>query len=263
MEVIDIGVNSTNQRLYHQLETITHDAQNAGVIHQIITGTSIETSQKALQICQTLPGYFSSTAGCHPHDAKDFKSTDEHILIELAKEPSVVAIGECGLDFNRNYSPQDIQLEVFEQQIEIAGKVSLPLFMHQRDAHQQFIEILSSYKNQFSCGVIHCYTEGKDFLKDYLDLGLYIGITGWLCDEKRGKDLQEAVKYIPHDRIMIETDSPYLLPANITPKPKSRTNVPANLPWISKRLAQLLDMKPDMIAKITTNNARKFFNLDC
>jgi len=135
--------------------------------------------------------------------------------------------------------------------------------MHQRDAHQQFIEILSSYKNQFTCGVIHCYTEGKDFLKDYLDLGLYIGITGWLCDEKRGKDLQEAVKYIPHDRIMIETDSPYLLPANITPKPKSRTNVPANLPWISKRLAQLLDMKPDMIAKITTNNARKFFNLDC
>jgi len=167
------------------------------------------------------------------------------------------------LDFNRNYSPPDIQKRVFECHIEIAGKVSLPLFMHQRDAHQEFIEILSSNKNSLTSGVIHCFTEGKALLRDYLDLGLYIGITGWLCDERRAFDLQEAVKYIPLDRIMVETDSPYLLPRTIKPKPKSRTNVPANLPWVVKQLAKLLDMKPDMIAEITTKNAKSFFNLSC
>jgi len=261
--LIDIGVNLTNHQLSKQLERITQQAQAAGVIHQVITGTSVESSQEALQISHSLPDYFSSTAGCHPHDAKDFENHDEQTLYQLAKEPSVVAIGECGLDFNRNYSPQDTQCEVFECQIEIAGKVSLPLFMHQRDAHRQFIEILSSNKNSFNSGVIHCFTEGKEYLKDYLDLGLHIGITGWLCDERRGAALQDAVKYAPLDRIMIETDSPYLLPRTITPKPDSRTNVPANLPWVVKQLAQLLDMKPDMIAKITTNNARSFFGLHC
>lgn len=262
-ELIDIGVNLTNHRLSSQLEDVVANAQNVGVVHQIITGTSIESSEQALQLTQSMPGYFSSTAGCHPHDAKDFLPDDIKILHQLASQPSVVAIGECGLDFNRNYSPQDIQINVFESQIEIAGAVSLPLFMHQRDAHQKFIEILSSNKHNFSTGVIHCFTEGKALLKDYLDLGLYIGITGWLCDERRAADLQEAVKYIPLDRIMVETDAPYLLPRTITPKPKSRTNVPANLPWVVKQLAKLLDMKADMIAEITTKNAKSFFNLSC
>ncbi len=262
-ELIDIGVNLTNHRLLSQLEDIIQKAQNAGIIHQIITGTSIESSQQALQLTQSLPGYFSSTAGCHPHDAKDFLPEDVKKLHQLATDPSVVAIGECGLDFNRNYSPPDIQRQVFECQIEIAANVSLPLFMHQRDAHQLFIEILSSNNNNFSTGVIHCFTEGKALLKDYLDLGLYIGITGWLCDERRALDLQEAAKYIPLDRIMVETDSPYLFPRTITPKPKSRTNVPANLPWVVKQLATLLDMKADMIAETTTRNAKAFFNLSC
>lgn len=262
-ELIDIGVNLTNHRLLHQLNDLIAKAKNAGVIHQIITGTSIESSEQALQLTQSIPGYFSSTAGCHPHDAKDFLPEDIKILHQLASEPSVVAIGECGLDFNRNYSPQDIQKTVFESQIEIAGAVSLPLFMHQRDAHREFIDILSRNKNHFSSGVIHCFTEGKAMLRDYLDLGLYIGITGWLCDERRAIELQEAVKYIPLDRIMVETDSPYLLPRTISPKPKSRTNVPENLPWVVKQLAELLDMEAEMIAEITTQNAKSFFNLSC
>ena len=261
MELIDIGVNLTNQRLYNQLGDIIQHAKSAGVIHQIITGTSVEDSQRALQISHSDPDYFSSTAGCHPHDSKDFKSSDEALLMRLAKESSVVAIGECGLDFNRNYSPQDVQQEVFKCQIEIACKVKLPLFMHQRDAHKRFIEILSDYKGLYKTGVIHCFTGDKKQLKDCLDQGLYIGITGWLCDERRGKELQEAIKYLPIDRMMIETDSPYLLPRNIIPKPKSRTNVPANLPWIVTQLAQLLAIDEEIIARETTNNARNFFAL--
>jgi len=261
MQLVDIGVNLTNKSLRSQLDDIIHHAQNAGVIHQIITGTSLQSSLQAVEITATKPDYFSSTAGCHPHDAKDFQDSDEQKLLELSKLSTVVAIGECGLDFNRNYSPQDIQQKVFIRQIEIACEVQLPLFMHQRDAHQRFIEILSDYNGQYKSGVIHCYTGDKKQLKDCLDLGLHIGITGWICDERRSTELQEAIKYLPLDRIMIETDAPYLMPRNITPKAKSRTNVPANLPWIVKQVAELLQLSPEIVAQETTSNAREFFAL--
>jgi len=261
MSLIDIGVNLTNQRLYNQLAEIIKQAKSVGVIHQIITGTSIKTSQQALQIAQTDANYFSSTAGCHPHDAKDFQPSDIQTLLELSKEPRVVAVGECGLDFNRNYSPQDSQQKVFEYQIEIAGKVDLPLFMHQRDAHQRFIEILTSHKDQYKSGVIHCFTGDKEQLRDCLDLGLYIGITGWICDERRGMELQDAIKYLPIERMMIETDAPYLLPRNMRPKQKSSTNVPANLPWIIKVISNTLNIETDVIETQTTQNARNFFGL--
>ena len=261
MELIDIGVNLTNPVLYKQLGDIVQNAKSVGVVHQIITGTSVKSSEQAHQITQTDPEYFSSTAGCHPHDAKDFKSDDIKLLLELAEEDTVVAVGECGLDFNRNYSPQDIQLDVFKSQIEIACQVNLPLFMHQRDAHKQFIEILSHYKQQFKSGVIHCFTGDRKQLRDCLDLGLYIGITGWLCDERRGSILQEAIKYMPLDRIMIETDAPYLMPRNITPKQKSNINTPSNLPWIVNQISLILGVEDNFIAEVTTNNATNFFEL--
>lgn len=262
MNLIDIGVNLTNSSLCKQLDDVIANAMDAGVIHQVITGTCLDSSRQALQIARTKPGYFSTTAGCHPHDAKDFRETDLESLLELAEDPLVVAIGECGLDFNRNYSPQDIQQQVFESQVEIACKVQLPLFMHQRDAHQRFTEILKAYQGQFSSGVIHCFTGDKQQLKDCLDLGLYIGITGWLCDERRGQELQEAVKYLPSDRVMVETDAPYLMPRNIKPRPKSRTNVPANLPWVVNKLAQLVNRSPEDVARETTQNAKEFFGLN-
>ena len=261
MQTIDIGVNLTHQSLYQQLDDVIYNAKQAGVIHQIITGTSLETSTKALEISQNNLDYFSSTAGCHPHDAKDFNTDDLHLLKDLLDHSSVVAVGECGLDFNRNYSPKNIQEDVFKTQIELACETQLPLFMHQRDAHQRFIEMLSYHKNQFHSGVIHCFTGDKEQLKDCLDLGLYIGITGWLCDERRSLDLQDAVHYIPLDRILIETDSPYLLPRNIHPKSKSRTNVPANIIWVANKLAELLSLPLEQICKETTNNARTLFSL--
>ncbi|MFT5453065.1 MAG: TatD DNase family protein [Enterobacterales bacterium] len=261
MQLIDIGVNLTHPSLYNQLDEITLKAKNAGVIHQIITGTCLSSSQQASEIAQSNPSYFSSTAGCHPHDAKDFTKADEIILKELSNNPSVVAIGECGLDFNRNYSPQDIQKTVFELQIQLACSTKLPLFMHQRDAHQTFIEILSQYSCQYTKGVIHCFTGNRQQMKECLDIGLYIGITGWLCDERRGAELQEALKYLPLDRLMIETDSPFLLPRNIKPKPKSRTNTPDNLTWVVKQIASLLDMKEETVATIATDNTKEFFAL--
>jgi len=266
LELIDIGVNLTNSSFRDRIDSIIEDAKNAGVTHQIITGTCLETSSQALSLAKSAAkleaNYLTSTAGCHPHDAKDFKDSDRKKLIELSTQQQVVAIGECGLDFNRNYSPQDVQIDVFKTQIEVALEVDLPLFMHQRDAHDKFIEILSQSYGQTVKGVIHCFTGDKHQLKQCLDLGLYIGVTGWICDERRGSELQEAIKYMPLDRMMVETDSPYLLPRNIKPKPKSRTNVPANLPWVVKQIASILNLSEQAVAKITTNNAQALFALD-
>lgn len=261
MQLIDIGVNLTNHRLYDRLQSVIDDAQHNNIIHQIITGTSIESSERAVEISNKYPGYFSSTAGCHPHDAKDFKAEHRQQLIDLSNHDSVVAIGECGLDFNRNFSPQPIQISVFEQQIEIAQTVNLPLFMHQRDAHQTFIDILTTHRDEYSSGVIHCFTGDKYQLKDCLDLGLYIGITGWICDHRRNAELKDALRYLPVDRLMVETDSPYLLPRTIKPKPKSNTNFPAYLPWVVKMISEILDVSEKQIAQQTRENTSEFFSL--
>ena len=262
MQLIDIGVNLTHPSLYKKLDEITLKAKDAGVIHQIITGTCLSSSQQAYEISQSSPNYFSSTAGCHPHDAKDFSDAEDILIRDLSKSPTVVAIGECGLDFNRNYSPQDIQKTVFERQINIAIDTKLPLFMHQRDAHQAFIEILSQYSNQYTKGVTHCFTGNKQQMKECLDIGLYIGITGWLCDERRGGELQDALRYLPLDRLMIETDAPFLLPRNIKPKPKSGTNTPENLTWIVKKIAAILNMSEALVADKATENTKAFFDLN-
>ena len=260
MELIDIGVNLTNARLYYDREQLKQNAIDAGVIHQIITGTCLESSKKALDICLEDAAYYSSTAGCHPHDAKDFLPEHYQVFKDLSEHNQVVAIGECGLDFNRNYSPQDIQLDVFEQQISLALDTQLPLFLHQRDAHDTFVNSLKAHQGSLT-GVCHCFTGNKDELRDYLDLGFYVGITGWLCDERRGQDLQESLTYAPVDRILLETDAPYLLPRTIRPRPKKNLNVPAYLPWVLEKAAELLKLEPEELAASTTDNCRQLFKL--
>ena len=261
MQLIDIGVNLTNARLYHKRLDHQANAIEAGVCQQIITGTCLDTSRKAAEICDEDPAYYSATAGCHPHDAKDFSEQQLGEFRKLLSLPQVVAVGECGLDFNRNYSPQDIQQKVFRQQIELAIELRMPLFMHQRDAHATFIEILKPYASDITGGVVHCFTGTQQEMADYIDMGLHVGITGWLCDERRGDDLREAVKHTPLDKLLLETDAPYLLPRTIRPRPKSNTNVPAHLPWVLNEMAMLLDMPATDFADMTSRNARQLFKL--
>src|SRR5262249_43056206 len=181
-------------------------------------------------------------------------------LREFAKKPRVVAIGECGLDFNRNYSPHPDQEKWFEAQIELSFEIHKPLFLHSRDAHPRFAEILKNHKVEK--GVAHCFTGEKDELHSYLDLGLHIGITGWICDERRGKHLLELVKEIPRDRLLLETDSPYLTPRDLRPQPKARRNEPAFLPHILKTVARALGRPADEVAAETTQNATRLFRLN-
>jgi TatD DNase family protein len=235
-------------------------ARAAGVVRMIVTGSTLESSAVAQQLAQQNAALFA-TAGVHPHHAGEIGARDRSVLEYLAARPGVVAVGECGLDYYRDLSPRTAQDVAFRMQLEIAVETGLPVFLHQRDAHRPCIAVLDEYRGHELRGVAHCFTGGPDELRDYLDRGLYIGITGWLCDEQRGEALRSAVRELPLDRVLIETDAPYLLPKDLRPKPATRRNEPMHLPHILRALAQHMEVDPERLAEATTRNAEALFGL--
>jgi TatD DNase family protein len=259
--LIDIGTNLAHDSFDRDREAVIRRAYRAGVAAMIVTGSSLVDSARALALCREWPGHLRATAGVHPHHAATFHSTDVTRLAELLADPLVVAAGECGLDFNRNYSPPADQRRAFALQLALAEQHDRPLFLHQRDAHADFLAMLAEHPAVASRAVIHCFTGGVAELEACLDAGLSIGVTGWICDERRGQALREASPRIPANRLMIETDAPYLLPRTISPKPRDRRNEPMNLPAV---LATLADCRGELsadLARATTGNACRFFGL--
>jgi TatD DNase family protein len=261
MELIDIGCNLTHDSFDVDRDTVIEAAHQAGVVQMIVTGASAEGSRDALKLARTWPRQLFATAGVHPHRASQYNDETDNLLRELAQQPGVVAVGETGLDYFRDFSPRDAQRSSFERQIQIAIESGLPFFLHQRDAHDDFVAILKEYRGDLSDVVVHCFTGSKAELHECLDLNCYIGITGWICDERRGTHMKEYMQDIPSDRLMIETDSPYLKPRNLRPKIKSHRNEPRLLPWILGTLAACRNEHPETLAEATTRNARKFFRL--
>ncbi|RXJ72615.1 3'-5' ssDNA/RNA exonuclease TatD [Veronia nyctiphanis] len=259
--MIDIGVNLTSSQFSADRDDVVQRGKEAGVSAMILTGTDIESSTEAQALAALYPGYCFSTAGVHPHDAKTIDDLSLPQIRELAASPQVVAIGECGLDFNRDFSPRPQQEAVFEAQLSLAVELDMPVFLHCRDAHARFSDIFRKYQDKLAGAVLHCFTGDKDALTDCLDMGMSIGITGWVCDERRGADLQKLVAYIPADRLMIETDAPYLIPRDLKPKPKSRRNEPCHLPHIAARVAVCRGDDYEDLITVTTQNSRRFFNI--
>lgn len=259
--LIDIGVNLTSDRFHGRHQEIIEQSLEANVAIQIVTGTSLSSSEAALKLCEQFPDQLRFTAGIHPHDASEFDNKTAGYLKDLMQSPYCVAAGETGLDFNRNFSTPQEQELAFEAQLELTIEHQKPLFMHERDAFERQHQILKSYRDNIADGVIHCFTGSQKALFGYLDLDLYIGITGWVCDERRGTELQALVHNIPADRLMIETDAPYLLPRNMDKKPKDRTNRPAYLPWVLKEMSQHTGLSELDLAHKTSDNARRFFRL--
>ena len=237
-EMIDIGINLTNSRFDKDRADVIARAKTVGVTGLVITGTSIEESIAAQQLAQQWPNYCYSTAGVHPHDATSVTDFALPQIRALAQLPQVVAIGECGLDFNRDFSPRSQQEAVFEAQLALAAELNMPVFMHCRDAHERFLAILKPWRDKLPAAVVHCFTGSQQELHDCLALDLHIGITGWICDERRGTELRQIVRDIPSQRLMIETDGPYLLPRDYRPKPKSSRNEPLYLPHIAAVIAE-------------------------
>lgn len=260
--LFDIAVNFGASPLRDKTQEIVEQAITADVEKMLALGCSIDGSLEALAFAQAFPNQIYATAGIHPHDAKTFDEHSIATLTELASKPQVVALGECGLDFNRDFSPRDQQRAAFEAQLQQAVELQMPVVMHQRDAHDAFMEILSKYRSQLPQVVVHCFTGTHQELLDYIELDCHIGITGWICDERRGLHLLESVPSIPDNRLLLETDSPYLMPRNIKPKPKSRNNRPANLYHIAATVAHARQQSVDLLRENCYNNSLAFFNLN-
>jgi TatD DNase family protein len=259
MDLIDIGLNLTHDSFDPDRDAVVERAIAAGVSQFVLTGSSVAGSERAIRLAATRPRRFFATAGVHPHHAKEFDRETLPALSALTASPHCVAIGECGLDFFRNFSTPEQQEHAYREQLMLAARTKLPVFLHQRDAHAHFVGILKEHLNEIPRAVAHCFTGSADELATYLELGLYIGITGWICDERRGHHLQEIVGEIPRDRIMVETDAPYLLPRDLDPKPKSRRNEPVYLPHVLLTVARAMNCDPEELGAATTANARRFF----
>ncbi|WP_246369786.1 TatD family hydrolase [Saccharibacillus deserti] len=258
---IDIGINLMHRSFGSDREQVVETAAEAGVTRLILTGTSVRGSEAAAAYAARYPGRLYATAGVHPHDAKSCGESTLRSLRELAAGDSVVAIGECGLDYNRDFSPREVQREWFAKQIGLAAELALPLFLHERDAHTDFAELLREHRPKDLSAVVHCFTGSEEELRTYLEMGLHIGITGWICDERRSGALRELVRLIPPNRLMIETDTPFLTPRDLRPKPKDGRNEPAFLPHIAAAVAECTGRSTEEIMRQTTETARTFFRI--
>jgi TatD DNase family protein len=257
--LVDIGANLAHDSFDHDREDVIERAASAGVTRMIITGSSIASTRAAIDLVRSHPARMRCTAGIHPHHATELDEQHSAALRDLGRDPAVVAVGECGLDYFRNFSPQEAQLAAFRKQLELAIELAKPVFLHQRDAHEDFVSILREYRTSLVGGVAHCFTDGIAQAQAYLELDLYIGITGWICDERRGTHLREVVKHIPVNRLLVETDAPYLMPRDLQPKPTTRRNEPMYLPHVLAAIASARGEPTEELAAATTRNALELF----
>jgi TatD DNase family protein len=259
-ELIDIGINLAHDSFDADRAAVLARARSAGVSQMIVTGSTLASTRAASAFAREHPGVLFATAGVHPHHASELGEAELAELSALARQPEVVAVGECGLDYFRNFSPRDAQQRAFHRQLELAAAVGKPVFLHQRDAHADFLAILREHAAAWH-GVAHCFTGNGAELRACLDLGLAIGITGWICDERRGAHLAELMPLIPAERLLLETDGPYLLPRDLKPKPASRRNEPAYLPQVAAAVARARGESVARVAAASTAAARHLFGL--
>jgi len=258
--LIDIGINLAHDSYDADRDAVLARAAQAGVVQLVVTGSTLASTRAAIELARAHPGRLFATAGVHPHHARELGERELAELGELARAPEVVALGECGLDYYRNFSPPDLQQRAFRAQLALARELGKPVFLHQRDAHADFTAILAEHAGEWR-GVAHCFTGGAGELDAYLAMGLAIGITGWICDERRGAHLAALMARIPAPRLLLETDGPYLLPRTLRPRPASRRNEPAYLVQVAEAVARARGEPLALLAGTSTRAARELFGL--
>jgi len=258
--LFDIGANLTHESFADDLDLVLHEARAVGIERLMITGSDLTSSIAAHEMAEEHAGLWS-TCGIHPHHAALVNDKALAELERLSTNNSVRAWGEMGLDYFRDFCPREVQRAAFEAQLELASRAPKALFLHERDAFEDFFPILNQYRDRFGQVVVHCFTGSAEALRAYIDLDCHIGITGWVCDERRGQHLLPLIKEIPSDRLLIETDAPYLLPRTLRPKPKSRRCEPKHLVEVCRFLAELLEVEPSALANQTFTNANHFFQI--
>jgi TatD DNase family protein len=258
--LIDIGINLAHDSYDSDRDEVIARARAAGVSQMVVTGSTLASTVRAIALARQHPGRLFATAGVHPHHAASFRETSVAELEALARREEVVAVGECGLDYFRDFAPREAQRQAFHRQLELAASLGKPVFLHQRDAHGDFVAILREHAAHWR-GVAHCFTGSAEELGCYLQLGLAIGITGWICDERRGSHLAALMPQVPSERLLLETDGPYLLPRDLKPRPASRRNEPAYLPQIAAAVARARGQSVESLAQSSTAAARALFDL--
>ncbi len=262
--MIDIGANLANESFRTDLEQVLQRARQAGVERIIVTGSDRDSAVAASQLADRHPAYLYATAGLHPHHASDFSEELLLTFAELLRCDNVVAIGETGLDYFRNFSPREAQLAAFNAHLALASELDKPLFLHERDAFEDFAAQMRNYPDLCERAIVHCFTGSREALETYLDMGMYIGITGWICDAQRGKTLREIIRYAPLEKLMIESDAPYLTPHKDTLRNQlvhKHRNEPWTLHYTATALAEALGVDAGQLREVTTQTARDFFRL--
>jgi len=259
MKLFDSHCHLDDKIYNNDIEWVIKHMEDAGLVGAMIVGTTLDRSTKALSIAESAPGLYASV-GIHPHGVKDCSEASLEFLVNLAKSSKVKAWGEIGLDFNRMFSPKKDQEKWLVRQLEIADKIDLPVIFHERDSKGRLIEILNKHFTKSRKGVIHCFSGNKNELKQYLDLGLYIGITGIVTIESRGADLRKLLPLIPVERILIETDAPYLTPA--PEKNHTRRNEPAFVRSVLFKLAEIIGKDLENLAKIILENTYRLYRIE-
>ena len=254
--IFDTHAHLDSEQFEEDFDVIIQNIINKKISLIVNPGCDITTSKKSVELSEKYD-FIYSAVGFHPHEAKYM---DQDAIKEIENlailNNKVVAIGEIGLDYYYDFSPRDIQEDVFAEQMELANKLNLPFIIHSRDASNDTYEMVKKYKNNVDC-VLHCYSQSKEMAKLYLDLGCYLSFAGPVTF-KKSTNLQEVAKYTPLDRIFIETDSPYL-----SPEPKrGKKNEPSNVIYTGKKIAELKEISEEQLFKSTYNNAVRFFKLD-
>ncbi len=258
-EIADIACNFTSDRFDNDLDEVINQAIVNNITKFGLICSRLSDIDKLLEIYNRYSKDMFFTIGVHPHHANEINEEYLKKLKEVINNNNPHAIGETGLDFFRNLSTYEEQIFAFEEQIKIAIDTNKPLFLHQRDSHDDFIKILRKYSSDINKSVVHCFTGTKEQLNDYLELDCYIGVTGWICDAKRNVELRKTIKNIPLERLMIETDCPYLIPKNLEEKPKNNRNEPTYLNHIANEVAALMKEDIDDIREKTYKTSLSFF----
>lgn len=256
--IFDIACNFTNERFDKDLNDVISRSFDNNITKFGLICSQLKDVQKIIKIKDLYPDSIYFTLGVHPHNSNEINEFSLQELHDFIKKFNPNAVGETGLDFYRNLSTYEEQTFAFEEQIKIAIELNKPLFLHQRDSHDEFMKIIKKYSSDIPKAVVHCFTGTQSQLDDYLELDFYVGLTGWICDEKRNIDLRKAIKNIPLSKLMIETDCPYLIPKNLPNK--SNRNEPSNLNHIANEIAFLMEVDEDSLRKETYENSVNFFN---
>lgn len=259
--LIDIGLNLANHRYTRDWQQVVERAHAAGVERFILTGTTLKISREvALLTEQMTPGTAYFTAGVHPHYASELTADMLGHLRTLLSHPNAVAVGETGLDYNRDLSPRDVQRAALEAQVELACTVNKPLFLHEREASTDLLAILDNFKERLPRCVVHCFTGDEVVAQQYIARGFYLGITGWVGQKNRNQDLLRALQVIPPQRLLLETDAPYLTPPGYAPSIAGR-NEPASLPRVAELLAAARGVPVEQVRADAYAASMTFFGL--